>query len=81
MIFIIKEENKRKNTKKKMENVIKKSILKVVEKANEKELNTIPYWQIVELCEYLNLLIQENNDVEAIELYCALKAILITENK
>lgn len=64
-----------------MENEVKKSILKVIAKANEKELSTILYWQIVELCEYLNLLIQENNDVDAIELYCALKAILITENK
>lgn len=81
MIFINKEENKRKNTKKKMENEVKKSIIKVIEKANNEGLNTTDLWNVVEIIEYLYNLLQEKNDVEAIELYCALKAILITENK
>jgi len=64
-----------------MENEIKKAIIKVVEKANNEGLNTTDLWNVVEIIEYLYNLLQEKNDVEAIELYCALKAILITENK
>lgn len=64
-----------------MENEIKKAILKVVEKANKDGLTTNDIWNVVEIIEYLYNLLQEKNDIVAIELYCALKAILITENK